>query len=53
VGALTSRVFRFEARVWELTNTPSICPLCAVGCNIVVGVKNNEVRRITPARIRR
>jgi NADH-quinone oxidoreductase chain G len=48
VGALASRVFRFEARVWELTNTPSICPLCAVGCNIVVGVKNNEVRRITP-----
>ncbi len=48
VGALTSRVFRFEARVWELTNTPSVCPLCAVGCNIVLGVKNNELRRITP-----
>jgi NADH-quinone oxidoreductase subunit G len=48
VGALTSRVFRFEARVWELTNTPSICPLCAVGCNIVLGEKNNELRRITP-----
>jgi NADH-quinone oxidoreductase chain G len=48
VGALTSRVFRFEARVWELTNTPTVCPLCAVGCNIVLGVKNNELRRITP-----
>lgn len=48
VGALTSRIFRFEARVWELTSTPSICPLCAVGCNIVLGVKNNKLRRITP-----
>jgi NADH-quinone oxidoreductase subunit G len=48
VGALTSRVFRFEARVWELTNTPSICPLCAVGCNTNLGVKNNELRRVTP-----
>jgi NADH-quinone oxidoreductase subunit G len=48
VGALTSRSFRFEARIWELTNTPSICSLCPVGCNIVLGVKNNELRRITP-----
>jgi NADH-quinone oxidoreductase chain G len=48
VGALTSRVFRFEARVWELTNTPTVCPMCAVGCNIVLGIKNNKVRRITP-----
>jgi NADH-quinone oxidoreductase chain G len=48
VGALTSRVFRFEARVWELTNTPSVCPLCSVGCNIMLAVKNNRLRRITP-----
>jgi len=48
VGALTSRVFRFEARVWELTNTPSVCPMCSVGCNIVLGIKNNQLRRITP-----
>jgi predicted molibdopterin-dependent oxidoreductase YjgC len=48
VGALTSRIFRFEARVWELTNTPSVCPLCSVGCNVDLGVKNNRLRRITP-----
>jgi NADH-quinone oxidoreductase subunit G len=48
VGALTSRVFRFEARVWELTDVPSVCPMCSVGCNIVLGVKNNRLRRITP-----
>ena len=48
VGALTSREFRFEARVWELTNSPSVCALCSVGCNVTLGVKNNELRRITP-----
>ncbi len=48
VGALTSRAFRFEARVWELAETPSICTLCAVGCNILMGVKNQKLRRITP-----
>jgi predicted molibdopterin-dependent oxidoreductase YjgC len=48
VGALTSRVFRFEARVWELTETASVCPMCSVGCNILLGVKNQKLRRITP-----
>jgi NADH-quinone oxidoreductase chain G len=48
VGALTSRVFRFEARVWELENTAGVCGLCSVGCNITLGVKNNVLRRITP-----
>jgi len=48
VGALTSRQFRFQARVWELTETPGICGLCAVGCNITLGVKNNILRRVTP-----
>ncbi len=33
VGALTTADFRFGARPWELTNVPSICPHCAVGCN--------------------
>jgi NADH-quinone oxidoreductase chain G len=48
VGALTSQVFRFEARVWELCSTPSICTMCAVGCNFLLGERNNELRRITP-----
>lgn len=34
VGALTSRDFRFKARVWELSNTDSICTGCARGCNM-------------------
>ena len=47
VGALTSHLFRFQARVWELENTPSICPHCGVGCNIYLGVKMGRLRRIT------
>jgi NADH-quinone oxidoreductase subunit G len=33
VGALTSRDFRFKARVWFLKSAPSVCPGCATGCN--------------------
>ncbi len=33
VGALTSRDFRFKARVWFLKSTPSVCTGCATGCN--------------------
>lgn len=33
VGALTSKDFRFKARVWFLRSTPSVCNGCATGCN--------------------
>jgi NADH-quinone oxidoreductase chain G len=46
VGALTSRVFRFQARSWELERTPSICSYCGVGCNITLDVKMNRLCRI-------
>jgi NADH-quinone oxidoreductase chain G len=46
VGALTSRVFRFQARSWELERTPSVCPYCGVGCNITLDVKMNMLCRI-------
>jgi NADH-quinone oxidoreductase chain G len=46
VGALTSRVFRFQARSWELERTPSVCPYCGVGCNITLDVKMNRLCRI-------
>ncbi len=48
VGALTSRDFRFRGRAWELKNTQSICPHCSVGCNIIVGHRSGEIRRIMP-----
>lgn len=48
VGALTSRHFRFRARVWDMSFTDSICPGCARGCNTIIGVRNNEILRIEP-----
>ncbi len=48
VGALTSRDFRFKARVWEMSHTDSICTGCARGCNMNIWVRNNEILRLTP-----
>lgn len=48
VGALTSRDFRFKARVWEMSSTETVCPGCARGCNMYSWVRNNEVLRQTP-----
>lgn len=46
VGAITSRLFRFSARCWELEVSPSICDRCAVGCNISLHSKYNRLKRI-------
>ena len=48
VGALTSKDFRFEMRVWELYTTPSICPGCATGCNIEVHHSRGKIQRLVP-----
>ena len=48
VGALTSRDFRFRARPWELTDVPSLCNHCAVGCNTVLGTRSGEIARVMP-----
>jgi len=48
VGALTSRDFRFRARVWDMSATKSVCSGCSRGCNSEIWVRNNEVLRITP-----
>jgi NADH-quinone oxidoreductase subunit G len=48
VGALTSRDFRFRARVWDMSATASVCNGCARGCNTDIWVRNNEVMRLTP-----
>jgi NADH-quinone oxidoreductase subunit G len=48
VGALTSTDFRFKARVWEMSQTPSIDISNGKGCNIDLWTRDNEVLRITP-----
>jgi NADH-quinone oxidoreductase subunit G len=48
VGALTSKPFAFEARSWELQKAESIDVLDAVGSNIRVDFRGNEVMRVLP-----
>ena len=48
VGALTSRDFRFKARVWDMSFTDSVCTACSRNCSIRTGVRNNEVLRLEP-----
>lgn len=48
VGALTSTDFRFKSRVWDMSFNESICPGCSRGCNIQIGVRNNEILRLEP-----
>jgi len=46
VGALTSRRYRFKARPWDLVRTPSVCSGCAVGCNVEVQSRTEDVLRL-------
>lgn len=48
VGALTSEPFRYSARPWELTAHKSIAPHDSIGSNLIIHVKNNEVKRVVP-----
>jgi NADH-quinone oxidoreductase subunit G len=46
VGALTSTVYRFRARPWEIQNVPTVCGLCPVGCNVWATTREGKVARI-------
>ena len=61
VGALLSRSFLHQARVWYLEPTPSVCPGCARGCNVQLWHRkpewrlkgldprhNTRIQRVTP-----
>ena len=48
VGALTSKPYAFMARPWELTKSPSIDVMDALGANIRVDARGREVLRILP-----
>jgi NADH-quinone oxidoreductase subunit G len=47
VGALTSRVWRFESRPWDMDHTVSVCSRCAVGCSVTLWQRRNELVRVT------
>ncbi len=48
VGALTSKDFRFQMRVWFLKESKSICTSCGTGCNVTIGSREGKVHRLTP-----
>ncbi len=48
VGALTSKDFRFQMRVWFLKETKGICTNCATGCNTIIGSRESTLYRMTP-----
>jgi NADH-quinone oxidoreductase subunit G len=48
VGALTSKDFRFQMRVWFLKETKSLCTSCATGCDVIVGSRQEKVYRYEP-----
>lgn len=48
VGALTSKDFRFQMRVWFLKETKSLCASCATNCNIVIGSREEKIFRFEP-----
>jgi NADH-quinone oxidoreductase subunit G len=48
VGALTSKPFRYTARTWELSRRRSVSPHDALGANLILQVKANQVLRVVP-----
>jgi NADH-quinone oxidoreductase subunit G len=50
VGALETKDFHHKIRVWFLSETASVCPGCATGCNTVMSEYRNRLWRIYPRR---
>jgi NADH-quinone oxidoreductase subunit G len=45
VGALTSGMYRYRTRPWEMEHVGTICAHCADGCKTTLGVRNNVIQR--------
>ena len=48
VGALTSKDFRFQMRVWFLKETKSLCTSCGTNCSTVIGSREEKMLRYEP-----
>ncbi|MEE2804866.1 MAG: NADH-quinone oxidoreductase subunit NuoG [Pseudomonadota bacterium] len=48
VGALTSKPYRFTARVWELASHDSVSPHDCLGSNLNIQTANDTVKRVLP-----
>ena len=45
VGALTSGIYRYQTRPWEMNHVGTICTHCADGCRTTLGVRNDKIIR--------
>ncbi|HDS30374.1 MAG TPA: 2Fe-2S iron-sulfur cluster binding domain-containing protein [Firmicutes bacterium] len=45
VGALTSNVFRFKARAWEVSQIHSSCVECPLGCSFTAQYRDDRIMR--------
>jgi len=46
-GVFTDKLLKKHfTRKWDLSNAPSICTHCSLGCNILAGERYDELRRI-------
>jgi len=45
VGALTSGIYRYQTRPWEMNHVGTICTHCGDGCKTTLGVRNNQIHR--------
>jgi NADH-quinone oxidoreductase subunit G len=48
VGALCSKDFLYQQRVWWLKTKNSVCPGCSTGCSITVEQNNDTLYRLKP-----
>lgn len=49
VGALTTRQFKYKARIWNIEKSRSICNYCGCGCAITYETHNGKTVRVSPA----
>ncbi len=45
VGALTSGIYRYQARPWEMEHVGTICTHCSNGCKTTLGTRNDHILR--------
>src|SRR6516165_661189 len=45
VGALTSGMYRYKTRPWEMQYVSTICTHCSNGCKTTLSVRNHEILR--------
>jgi NADH-quinone oxidoreductase subunit G len=45
VGALTSGIYRYHTRPWEMTHVGTICAHCGDGCKTTLGTRNDKIIR--------